>query len=160
PYNLAVDSYVDGRVRLRFVNLGEAAASFLVTSDADDPRTFTVEPGRSLSGQWDSRLFNLTVHGPNGFLRQFAGDADSRGIEVTGSHHVANGPVRLDLANHGRSTANVEVHDAYTGKTTTIRVRPAERAVHHVHPQPRSGTWYDLSVRLAGDEAYLRRIAG
>jgi phospholipase C len=163
PYNLAVDAHVDGQIRLRFVNLGSAAASFLVTSSTDTepgPWTYTVGAGRSLSNAWNGHRYNLSVHGPNGFFRQFAGDAGKRGVEVTASHDVTTGAVRLDIANHSRSAVRVTIHDAYARKDHTIRVRPSERSVHTTHPQQRTGTWYDLSVTVGGDAAYLRRYAG
>jgi phospholipase C len=162
PYNLAVDVRVDGKLQVKFVNLGSAAASFLVTSAGDPhgPCTYTVEPGRSLSEQWNGGHYNLTVHGPNGFLRQFAGQASKPGVEVTASHDTSTGAVRLDVANHGRSTATVQIRDGYSHELTTVRVRTGERAVYRTRPGARTGTWYDVTVAVAGDGDYLRRFAG
>src|SRR5262249_39653949 len=57
PYELSAVANVqmgDGSVRLTFVNTGAATAVFHVRSSnaAHNPRNYTVEPGKQLSGVW------------------------------------------------------------------------------------------------------------
>ena len=60
-------------------NQGAAGACFLVrpNNSSEGPWTFTVEGGKSLSHIWNigssPALYDLSVHGPNGFFRSFKG---------------------------------------------------------------------------------------
>lgn len=82
PYDFDVCGRVDqadGRYWLDFYNAGVAGASLLVLSDHhnDGPWTYTVEAGKQISDYWTSRfsenVYDLSVYGPNGFLRVFKG---------------------------------------------------------------------------------------
>ncbi len=74
PYDLAADGRVTGgQLRIDFASRGSAGAHFYVTSVPDDPRSYT-GAGRHLSGTWTvDGYFDVVVHGPNGFLREFRG---------------------------------------------------------------------------------------
>ena len=95
PYDLAADGKVGaaGSLQIDFASHGEAGAGFLVTSatQASGPWTYTVGSGRSLSGAWNVSAnshgaYDFTVHGPNGFLRQFVGKVTAAGPEVSARH--------------------------------------------------------------------------
>ncbi|MDF9816907.1 phospholipase C, phosphocholine-specific [Streptomyces sp. SPB162] len=170
PYDLAADAAVDvkgHRLRVDFANHGKAGAQLYVTSatGTDGPWTYTVEAGRRLSdhlavGTAGRSAYDVTVHGPNGFLRQFAGHAGSRGPEVAATHDGRDGHVRLVLSNPGTTTVTLTVKDGYGHeRPATYRLRPGARAVHTAHPR-RSHDWYDLTVRSDQDGGYLRRLAG
>ncbi|MDJ0340906.1 phospholipase C, phosphocholine-specific [Streptomyces sp. H10-C2] len=170
PYDLAADgrtSVTDHRLRIDFANHGKAGAHLYVTSatNTEGPWTYTVEAGRRLSDSWSTAAagnsaYDFTVHGPNGFLRQFTGRADSRGPEVSASHDGDSGQVRLVLTNPGATTVKLTVKDGYGHeRPATYRLRPGARAVHTAHPR-RSHDWYDLSVVSGQDGSFLRRLAG
>ncbi|MGW2351564.1 phosphocholine-specific phospholipase C [Actinacidiphila glaucinigra] len=169
PYDLAADGEISaaGTLRIEFASHGEAGAGFLVTStaDASGPWTYTVGSGHSLTGTWNVPAgahgdYDLTVHGPNGFLRRFAGRAAAAGAEVGARHDGGSGTVRLVLTNHGHSTVTLTVEDGYgEHKPVSHRLRPGARAVH-VAETHRSHGWYDLSVTSDLDGAFRRRLAG
>jgi phospholipase C len=118
-----------------------------VTSTAHDPRTYTATAGRQLTGTWTVEAdFDLTVHGPNGFLRRFRG----AGPDVT-ARHDASGEVHLTLANHGTRPVTLIV-----GGSGPIRLRAGQRATHTI----RAPGWYDVSITSDADHRYLRRLAG
>src|SRR5262245_28947861 len=83
PYALDVRGHVntaDGSVRLVFVNDGRATGLFHARSghDVDAPRTYTVGSHAQLAGTWNVTAigasdYDLSVHGPNGFMRRFRG---------------------------------------------------------------------------------------
>src|SRR5262245_45453568 len=84
PYELDAEGTADvahGAFRIDFANTGHAGACFQVLSgnSADLPRTYTVEAGKSLFDSWAAVLgkYDLSVFGPNGFLRTFRGSVSS-----------------------------------------------------------------------------------
>ena len=158
PYDLAADGRVTGgALRIDFASRGTAGAQFYVTSASGDPRTYTAGTGRHLSGTWTvAGDFDVVVHGPNGFLRQFRG----AGVDLTARHDARHEEVDVVLANHGSRSARLTVKDAYEGgRTTVIRLRPGQRTTHTVETRRHHG-WYDISVTSDLDGHYLRRLAG
>src|SRR5262249_52781918 len=84
PYELDAEGTADvthGAFRIDFANTGRAGACFQVLSgnSADLPRTYTVEARESLFDSWAAVLgkYDLSVFGPNGFLRTFRGSVPS-----------------------------------------------------------------------------------
>lgn len=84
-----------GKYRLTFSGGAAAGAQFLVTSAnrTDGPWTYTTEAGKSLADSWNTAyskaVTDLTVHGPNGFLRTFRAAGKTAGPEVTARHIAA-----------------------------------------------------------------------
>jgi phospholipase C len=163
PYDLAADGAVTaaGHLSVTFTNPGHAGATFHVvsTTDPGGPWTYTVEPGRRLSGDWTlSGAYDFSAHGPNGFLRQLKGHTS--GPEVSARHEGDKQRVRLVLTNDGPATVRLTITDGY-GKESpaTYRLRPGARVVHTAHTAGSHG-WYDLSVTSDHDAAFLRRLAG
>ncbi|MCC9309543.1 phospholipase C, phosphocholine-specific [Kitasatospora sp. RB6PN24] len=166
PYDLAADGTAgaDGRVRLDFTNHGTAGAHFLVTSstEGDGPWNYTVEAGRSLSGEWRPAAggYALTVHGPNGFLREFKGTTGTAGPELTARHRGHNGQLQLVLTNEGSTPVRLTITDGYgNDHPVSHQLRPGAQLTHNVHPNGSNG-WYDLTVTSDRDPSYLRRLAG
>ncbi|MEU3896686.1 phosphocholine-specific phospholipase C [Streptomyces sp. NPDC045251] len=161
-----VDGAVDaaaGRFTLTFASGPRAGAAFLVTSGnrTDGPWTYTTEAGKTLADTWNSAYsdgsYDLTVHGPNGFLRTFRGPNQATGCEVTARH--TGDDLRLTLTNAGSGTARLRVTDGYGGRSRTVTVRPGA-TVHHTVDLARSRRWYDVTVTSESDPAFLRRLAG
>jgi phospholipase C len=146
PYDLAADARVaGGELRIDFASLGDAGATFYVTSTTDDPTTYTAGARTHLSGTWPAGA-DVTVHGPNGFLRRIRG----AGVEVT-----ARG-LRLTLVNPSSKPARVTVTPV-TGDSSVIRLGPGRRGTYQL-PAPHG--WYDVSVTSDLDQGYLRRLVG
>ncbi|MGW1047402.1 phospholipase domain-containing protein, partial [Streptomyces sp. NPDC002547] len=168
PYDLAADGKVDrrGSLRIAFASHGEVGAVFLVTSatDTSGPWTYTVGSQRSLSDDWKvsagSRgAYDFTVHGPNGFLRQFEGRVATAGPEVSTRHHGKEGTVRLTLTNDGNSTVTLTITDKYgKHKPVSYRLRPGAHVVHAAETERTHG-WYDLLVTADHDATFVRRLA-
>lgn len=163
PY---VDGSVDaasGKLTLTFASGPKAGAGFLVTSGnrTDGPWTYTTEAGKRISDTWSTSASNgsydLTVHGPNGFLRVFKGPGKAAGPEVT-ARHVGD-DVELTLTNEGSRTANLTLTDGYGGRPRMFRVR-AGSTVKHTVDLSRGKRWYDLTVVSDTESGFLRRFAG
>jgi phospholipase C len=161
-----VDVTVDaaaGKLTLTFASGPHAGAAFLVTSGnrTDGPWSYTTGAGRTVSDTWNSAYsggaYDLTVHGPNGFVRAFAGANRSAGAEVV-ARHVGD-DVELTFTNKGKETARLTVTDGYRGRRTTVRVRPGD-VLKRVVDLSASKRWYDLTVTSDAESTFVRRFAG
>jgi phospholipase C len=168
PYAPLVDAAVtpsSGRVTLTFGGGVAAGACFHVTAanGADGPWTYTTEAGKKISGSWETAAtggaYDLTVHGPNGFLRSFRGSGARSGPEVTARHEADGGRVELTMTNSGRQDVRITVSNAYDGGHHTYVVRAGRRETHTVDVSA-GRHWYDLKVVSDHDGAFLRRFAG
>ena len=118
------------------------------------PSTYTVEPGRSLTGSWViAGKYDLSVHGPNGFYRRFAGAAVKSGLHVRAD--LANhdrGKLVVTIDNPGRSSVEISIADAYRGRS---RIRIPSKARRSVSvPTQASGGWYDLMLTIEEQRGY------
>ena len=106
------------------------------------------------------------MHGPNGFLTQFSGDASGSGagVEVTASIG-RDGELRLTAVNGTKKDVRLNLRSLLRGdevpaKERTVWLAPGERETLRFEPLRTSHGWYDFAVGIAGDSAYLRRFAG
>ncbi|MFD8326531.1 phosphocholine-specific phospholipase C [Streptomyces lydicus] len=168
PYAPLVDgagTASTGRFTLTFSAGAKAGACFTVTSGnrTDGPWTYTTGAGKKLSDTWNTAyskgVYDLTVFGPNGFLRTFKGDGKKAGPEVTARHDATAGRVELTLTNPTGTDCHLTVTQAYGGAHETFTVR-AGATVKHAFDLRASKRWYDLSVTSDSDKTFLRRFAG
>jgi phospholipase C len=168
PYRLGVRASVhtsNSTVSLTFLNTGRAAAVFQVRSGnpADAVRFYTVEPGKNLSGTWNAASsYNLSVYGPNGFVRYFNGGIGSGAgvLDVrAGSDGEDDGSIGWKITNLSAKSAAVSVLDAYTGNVSSQLLQP-QGAFEGELPLEQFHGWYDVIVTVAGDPAFQYRFAG
>ncbi|MEV7384540.1 phosphocholine-specific phospholipase C [Streptomyces sp. NPDC091215] len=165
-YAPVVDGSLDaatGKFTLAFASGAHASAAFLVTSNnrTDGPWSYTTEAGKSVSDTWNTAYSNgsydLTVHGPNGFLRTFQGPGKVAGPEVTA--RPVGDDIELTLSNKGSGTVKLTLANGYGGKPCTVTVR-AGATVKHTVDLAHSRRWYDVTVTSDADKTFVRRIAG
>src|SRR3989344_544330 len=154
PYDLAAAARVaDGAVLIDLVNSGRTGAVFQVFDNTDraGPWRFTLGSGETYAaGHWnDGRpgVYDLTVHGPNGFYRRFAGDATLPQPQVTISTD-AKGLLTVELtgAQEGTAQAVLDMDAAYPLSEVEARRRLTLRpgtAAHSVWDLRGSDHWYD-----------------
>jgi phospholipase C len=167
PYAPSVDgaTVAGGKFRLTFESGAGAAGQFLITSAnrTDGPWTYTTGTGRTLSDTWNtaysSGAYDLTVFGPNGFLRTFKGSGATAGPEATARHNASTGNLDLTLTNPGSVDCRLTVSNAYGGKPQEFKIR-AGATVKYTVDLRGSSNWYDVSVVSDSDSTFLRRFAG
>jgi phospholipase C len=169
PYELNVHATVNlahSTVSLRFINTGTATVVFQVRSGnlADVVRSYTIGPARQLSDTWNvASSYDLSVYGPNGFLRSFKGSvgANASVLDVTSQYgnHGHGGAIAFALTNLATAGAEVSVLDAYTGRSVFGFLNPGER-FEDVLPLTDFGGWYDLIVSVSGDAMFKYQLAG
>ena len=169
PYQLDVQGAVNASnhtLTLTFVNTGKAAAVFQVrsTNAADLVRTYTVEPGKKLTGTWTvTSSYNLSVYGPNGFVRYFKGSIGSSAaiLDVQSICVFEDfGLIGWTITNVGSHNATVNVLDAYSGNRVTRLLQPHEKMFEAGWPLHEYFGWYDLVVTVAQDATFECRLAG
>jgi phospholipase C len=171
PYELHVGGHADadeGKVRLRFANSGKSAAVFQVRSgnDQSGPWTYTVGPADEVGETWSFKATNqteydLTVYGPNGFLRGFEGGLDGApaDLAVRVNYEPDHQSIVLEIQNGGRRLEKVRVFDAYTGARVARFLDAGETFAQRV-PLEGSFGWYDLAIHVDSDARFRRRVAG
>jgi phospholipase C len=155
--------------RIGFENTGQATAVFQVRSAqaSELPRSFTVEPGRQLSDEWGLTTngaagYDLSVHGPNGFLRAFKGatpDSGHANLEVHAGYDLTRNGLVLTLTNQNAQRANLRITDNYTGETFRHSLAFREN-LKKIWPSLHHSGWYDLTIQVAGDATFEYRFAG
>ncbi|MER5733054.1 phospholipase C, phosphocholine-specific [Streptomyces sp. NPDC002138] len=166
PYVDGQATVSTGKFTLTFASGPTLGAHFHCTSGnrTDGPWPYTVEAGKTLADTWSTssstgNQINLTVWGPNGFLRTFKGPAKKAGPEVTARHAAASGNLTLSMTNAGTAAVNLTVTNAYGGAAQTFKVLPGATVPYTVNLQA-TGRWYDVKVVSDADATFLRRFAG
>jgi phospholipase C len=171
PYNLNVygeANFANGTFNIQFANLGKTAVMQVRSgSSALGPWTYTVGEGAEISDTWqisgnNLTAYDLSVHGPNGFLRAFKGSIagqNKANLDIrTGCDQNGNS-ITLYVSNRGSQAVTLQLKNAYTGEHSTRDIEPGERhnttfVLHDI-----SG-WYDFSVEVEQDPTFKYQIAG
>ncbi|MFM0504895.1 phosphocholine-specific phospholipase C [Paraburkholderia caffeinilytica] len=177
PYELFVRVHGEGsanKLTMRFVNSGRTGAVFLVyaANGLAAPLTYTVEAGKRLQDQLPLNIdgtYDYTVHGPNGFLRRFAGKPVARNWwngsdiarpEIAEGYDVANGNLQLRLENVGSARCQFTIVNAYDAHNVVKHsVRGGDTEPLYLDLRNAYG-WYDLTITVDTDPSFARRLAG
>jgi phospholipase C len=172
PYATQVWGEIDlsqAVVNIHFKNSGQVAAVFQVRSRLSNagPWTYTVGAQAELSDAWtspaiDLQAYELSVHGPNGFLRTFKGGIagnDETNLDVTSAYDIERCGIALRIRNRGASPCPVRILNGY-GKETTAHSLGAEEILEKYWPLDSTFGWYDLAVEVESNRAFRQHLAG
>ncbi|MCW2493058.1 MAG: putative phospholipase precursor [Frankiales bacterium] len=143
------------------------------------PGQYTVDPSHAIwnktvpgsveigAGRGDG-VYDLTIVGPNLFLRRFTGDVRAAGktAQVEAAYYQGRfGPkpkLALELTNSGTTAVTFTVVSNNYSKPhpKTYHVPAHGRATHALDPLASSNGWYDLSVTISGDNSWSRQYTG
>ncbi|MGZ4223968.1 MAG: phosphocholine-specific phospholipase C [Solirubrobacteraceae bacterium] len=127
------------------------------------PFSYTIGAGDRLAPSLPNPgTYDLSLHGPNGFFRRFAGSpATTLQVEVHGDHDT--GRLRLLITDSATRTRNgshqptmVNVADAY-GPDLQIRLHGTEALTIDT---PHTGGWYDIALTTGSDPSFAYELAG
>jgi phospholipase C len=114
-----------------------------------------------------SGRYDITVVGPNRFLRRFTGNVATVGAaaRVTADYYAEGwGPrptLTLALANTGASDLTFTVApNNYSAGPAQHHVGAGQRAACRLDPLATSHGWYDLTVTIDGDSSWSQRFTG
>jgi phospholipase C len=132
---------------------------------------YGVKAGDRLTDSWPLAAFehgryHLRVYGPNGFYREFMGDANDPSVAIGlgyGKTNDAGYPLTgdgiLQIVNNGEACTLLIMDRSY-GAVYPARHLAAGEKLAIALPLTKSHGWYDLSVRIQGKEGFEKRYAG
>lgn len=159
PYQVDADAVFDAgsrQIAVRMRNTGTASAHLALypyAGEFDQPRHYDVLGDRTDPVPVPGQGYDLTVIGPNGFRREFAGAVGgaAAGLEVRTEVNAGARTVTVTALNHGATEVAVRVAGSHD------RVAPGGYSWWTV--LSRSG-WYDASLTVDEDPSYRRRWMG
>ena len=173
PYYFDVsDSVVGNTVTISMKNVGpktgsSPAAVFHVydyLSLSSPPRKYTIEQSKMLQDSWDmnSNHYNLSLHGPNGFVRTFASSGRNdfviEMVEVSDKNSVQ---FSAKCVSDSGKCSGLVIKDMAYGEGTHQEngfIKFGEKVVKTFNIS-KSGNWYDFSIRNS-ESSFERRFMG
>ena len=128
--------------------------------------------GDSLTGAWpinefENKHYHLRVYGPNGFYREFKGNAEDPAVQIDfGYQRHASGSIELTgnaeifLVNSMGNPQEIEIIDnayKHNNQKTTLQASTQASLVLNFE---KSFGWYDFTVKVAGHNHFEKRYAG
>ncbi|WP_433382656.1 phosphocholine-specific phospholipase C [Actinoplanes sp. CA-142083] len=134
------------------------------------PGQYTVPARGTITGRGpvSGTAYDLTVAGPNRFLRRFTGDlaAPGKDLHVTTSYYegrpTAEPTLRLTLQNRSATPVTFTItHNHYiASRPLTVRVAAHSSRTWATDPVKLSHGWYDVTVTAGHDPAWSQRLIG
>ena len=132
-------------------------------------RSYAVLPSDSIKDSWpladfENGNYQLEVHGPNGFFRLFKGD--NAALDTSFFHqttndapHVRTGSIGILLQSNLNAGCSIEITNHYTKSTEALQLKAHGPSLQAIDLSKTYG-WYDVSVKIKGNDAFERRYAG
>jgi phospholipase C len=130
---------------------------------------YAVAPGDTLLDQWPLAKFEaehyfLRVYGPNGFFREFTGNANDPGLNLSCGYEWKNkkltGNLLLTITNTQKTTLTIIVADHSYGQPVIRRAINAGETEKVLVDLTGSRQWYDVSVKVETYENFAQRFCG
>jgi phospholipase C len=171
PYELFVTGYInvaEGSFSITYGNAGKTAVYHVRSGiGSQGPWTYTVGTGDQVVDTYPissngSTGYDLSVYGPNGFLRSFRGSlagSPTVQLDVRAAYDKRRNAITLTGKNLGTKPVNVSVMDVYSGKTINIELKSGQfrEQTYELHP---THGWYDFVVTAESDPTWRYQLAG
>jgi len=177
PYQPNAFARVDraGELWITLTNTGQQAMHCAIHANdfrAEGPWHYDV-PARgglvtaSFSKHVESGGYDLSIHGPNGFMRRVAGDVDAAGayLEAMATYDVSmagHAALIIMLMNSGAEPAVFTIAAAAyrSDAPLAIDVAPGQSMSVRWDVQAQTNGWYDFVATVDIDPLFVRRFAG
>ena len=171
PYQLSAHgsaNFADGTFSVHFDNHGKTAVYQVRSGNSSQgPWTYTVGQGAHVSDTYPITASNLTaydlsVYGPNGFLRAFKGSVAGTGkanLDMTTSVDTESNSITVSAVNHGAGTLTVSLKNGYSGAIVSSDVAAGANSSHTFNLNSTHG-WYDVTIEVAQDASFRYQVAG
>ena len=172
PHTFLVnDTLSSSSLTVQLTNAGSGGAAFTMydamSLEAVTPRQYAVEAGKAVTDAWAvpaAGAYHVVLHGPNGFLRSFAGDTSATAARTALASLVYDAPtgtaiVALD-ATASTVPLNFSIVDNAYGAAPTFRVVSGGFTATVNVDVSSSGRWYDLTVSVGAslERRFMGRI--
>jgi phospholipase C len=171
PYELHVRgeaAFSHGTFTIHFGNAGKTAVYQVRSGNSSQgPWTYTVGSNEQVSDTYQiasSNLstYDLSVYGPNGFLRAFKGSISGSGkanLDVRTTYNKATNHITLSAVNRGSQTVTVRLTNVYSGQVSSGDIKPGAPA-EETFRLNRTHGWYDFILEVEQDSSFRYQIAG
>lgn len=136
-------------------------------------RDYAIAAGKELRDEWpldqfENSQYHLQVLGPNGFFREFKGNAQDPQVVINAEYQTLSGNTRtlenillMRLEPRGKTALTVVITDnVYRQAPKTIKVEGGPKKSRLMIDLAASHGWYDFTVTVKGFNSYARRYAG
>lgn len=128
---------------------------------------FAVIAGEELSFDWNRADFkdgyyDLTVYGPNGFMRSFKGNEEPLVVVATyeiGKQGIPTGNLILEATNNGDKSLHLQVKDNAYNSWQKNTVLGAGKTIKWVVESHKVSGWYDVTLQIV-ESKFVRQFAG
>jgi phospholipase C len=133
---------------------------------------YAVEAGKMITDKltvdkFPDEHYDICVHGPNGFFRQFTGSKGDPALKINCVYEQSglfkcrlSGNILLELENNGEKACQITKTDnAYNSPAETLIIPPHSRGDILINLNNSSG-WYDFTIISDSNNAFGRRYAG
>jgi phospholipase C len=133
---------------------------------------YGITAGDSLVDSWplqefEDKNYHLRVYGPNGFFREFKGNAQDPALHIDfdyqrglTSSNKLTGNVEVVLRNSSGRQQTVEIIDHAYKANNFKKLLPASGKSTVNLNLGKSHNWYDFSIKVSGHNAFEQRYAG
>lgn len=126
---------------------------------------FAVKPGDEINYSWPLKSFangvyHLNLTGPNGFFRSFSGNQHDPDLHIQLNYlKIGNIEVELHNIHHANSYNITIINEAYGAGKHQIKLLAGQMITQVIDLQ-KSHHWYDFTIRVEGQEHFMRQYAG
>ncbi|HNP22415.1 MAG TPA: phospholipase C, phosphocholine-specific [Panacibacter sp.] len=133
--------------------------------------SYAVLPGDKLKDVWpvgdfENGNYHIAVHAPNGFYREFKGNASDPQINIACNYQhdlkTANkltGNIELHFKNESNRKLAIEIFDHYS-KQQQSRLIDANNSAIILFDLTKTHNWYDCTVKINGNNIFEKRYSG
>lgn len=134
--------------------------------------SYSVKAGDNISAEFplenfENNKYHLCIYGPNGFFREFIGDENDPGILIGFEYEIKKGKnqnlvgnVLLSFTNNDGGAYTIFVEDkSYKNPTRIISLNQQQQVTEPFNLE-NSFNWYDLSIKIKGNDVFEKRFAG
>ncbi|MFD0793325.1 phosphocholine-specific phospholipase C [Mucilaginibacter litoreus] len=134
--------------------------------------SYAVKASDTLADSWplnqfEGNNYHLRTYGPNGFYREFKGNANDPGLNASVAYQSAGkkltGNIILTFSLHGNTaplTVEVTDHSYKTGKRKLTIQRESFAPQTIILDLQKQHHWYDFSIKVQGSDSFEKRYAG
>jgi phospholipase C len=139
---------------------------YTVAPSTVPPTTDAVETVAATGPVNSSGAYDITVIGPNRFLRRFTGNATTAGAKLTVDAEYYHSGFKpkfvLNLVNGSAAAANFTVTTNRYGTSRPVQyhVPAGHTTQHNIDPITSATGWYDPTVTVDADSAWSQRFTG
>jgi phospholipase C len=171
PYELHAHGSLDaasGSFSIVFANSGKTAVYQVRSGNSTQgPWTYTLGSGDQVVDTFPITAnglsgYDLSVYGPNGFLRSFRGSLSGTStaqLDVRTEYHKVRNAITLSGTNRGQHSVNFTITDAYTGESLSGSLR-AGQSDERTWELNRNSGWYDFVITVESDSTFRYQFAG